>query len=68
MVTDALSNLFERDLKRLKTEIELYKAEENLWLVQEGLSNSAGNLCLHLIGNLNHFKCSLAHICKAHFC
>lgn len=55
MVTDTLTLLFERDLQRLKTEIELYKAEENLWLVKDGISNSAGNLCLHLIGNLSHF-------------
>lgn len=55
MITDSLIMLFERDLQRLKTEIESYKAEENLWLVKEGISNSAGNLCLHLIGNLSHF-------------
>jgi uncharacterized damage-inducible protein DinB len=55
MITDALIMLFERDLQKLKTEIELYKAEENIWLVKEGIGNSAGNLCLHLIGNLSHF-------------
>jgi uncharacterized damage-inducible protein DinB len=55
MITDALIMLFERDLQRLKNEIELYKAEENTWLVKEGIGNSAGNLCLHLIGNLSHF-------------
>ena len=55
MITDALTTLFERDLQRLKTEIELYRIEENLWLVKDGIGNSAGNLCLHLIGNLSHF-------------
>ena len=55
MITDALTELFERDLQRLKTEIELYRIEENLWLVKDGIGNSAGNLCLHLIGNLSHF-------------
>lgn len=55
MITDALTELFERDLQRLKKEIELYKDEDNLWLVKEGISNSAGNLCLHLLGNLSHF-------------
>ena len=55
MITDALIELFERDLQKLKTEIDLYKAEENIWLVKEGIGNSAGNLCLHLIGNLSHF-------------
>lgn len=47
--------LFERDLQKLNTEIGLYKDEANLWLVKEGINNSAGNLCLHLLGNLNHF-------------
>jgi uncharacterized damage-inducible protein DinB len=55
MLKDVLTELFERDLQKLKTEISLYKDEDNLWLVKEGISNSAGNLCLHLLGNLNHF-------------
>jgi hypothetical protein len=55
MITNVLIELFERDLQRLKTEIELYKDEDNLWVLKEGISNTAGNLCLHLVGNLNHF-------------
>ena len=55
MLKETLSGIFERDLNRLLTEINLYKDEDNLWLVKEGISNSAGNLCLHLLGNLNHF-------------
>jgi hypothetical protein len=55
MITDTLIEFFERDLQKLKTEIDLYKDEDNLWLVKEGIGNSAGNLCLHLIGNLSHF-------------
>jgi uncharacterized damage-inducible protein DinB len=55
MLTNSLIELFERDLQKLKIEIDLYKDEENLWVVQKGISNSAGNLCLHLIGNLSHF-------------
>ena len=26
-----------------------------MWIVKNGIHNSAGNLCLHLLGNLNHF-------------
>lgn len=52
---DALIELFERDILRLKDEINSYQHEENIWLVAPGISNSAGNLCLHLVGNLNHF-------------
>ena len=48
-------SLFTRDLNRLKTEISTYTDEANIWKVAPGISNSAGNLTLHLIGNLNHF-------------
>lgn len=39
----------------LKTEIEAYSDERNLWVLDKSISNSAGNLSLHLIGNLNAF-------------
>ena len=46
---------FERDLNKLIKEIELYKSEENIWKVDKDVSNSAGNLTLHIIGNLHTF-------------
>lgn len=55
MFIENLITLFNRDLNRLKTEIELYKNEKNIWLIEKNIANSAGNLCLHLIGNLNWF-------------
>ena len=55
MLIDTLKLLFERDLKKLKYEIESYKSEKNLWRTEKDITNSAGNLCLHLIGNLNKF-------------
>jgi hypothetical protein len=55
MLNDTLLILFERDLNKLKTEISSYKDEKNMWLVEGAISNSAGNLCTHLIGSLNHF-------------
>jgi hypothetical protein len=55
MLKESLLEIFERDLSKLKEEISLYKEEDKLWAIDEGISNSAGNLCLHLIGNLNHF-------------
>ncbi len=54
MLTETLTQLFERDLKRLANEISLYKDESHIWTVQKDISNSAGNLCLHLLGILNH--------------
>ncbi len=47
--------MFERDLTKLKDELNAYESEEKLWAVADGISNCAGNLALHLIGNLNHF-------------
>ena len=55
MLKEILPTLFERDLRKLIDEINLYKDEDKLWSVPPGISNSAGNLCLHLIGNLSHF-------------
>lgn len=51
----SLQSLFARDLNKLKTEIESYQDERNLWKTDKNISNSAGNLCLHLVGNLNHY-------------
>ena len=55
MLTETLKLLFERDLKKLRDEIEAYEIEKNIWQVEKNIKNSAGNLCLHLIGNLNWF-------------
>jgi uncharacterized damage-inducible protein DinB len=54
-VTESLIKLFDRDLEKLDKEISSYPSEESLWLVPSGINNSAGNLCLHLCGNLQHF-------------
>ena len=42
-------------LNSLKDEISLYKDPENIWLLSGSISNTPGNLCLHICGNLNHF-------------
>jgi uncharacterized damage-inducible protein DinB len=55
MLLSILKSLFLRDLAKLKTEIELYKDERNIWLIDKQVSNTAGNLCLHLVGNLNAY-------------
>jgi uncharacterized damage-inducible protein DinB len=55
MLTETLIKLFKRDLNKLKQEIDAYSKEQNLWISNDAISNSAGNLCLHLVGNLNHF-------------
>ncbi|MEO8074389.1 MAG: DUF1572 family protein [Acidobacteriota bacterium] len=55
MLKDATIELFERDLNKLIAEINSYLNEEDLWIKTENIPNSAGNLCLHLVGNLNHY-------------
>ena len=55
MIVQELKKVFVKDLEKLKEEISLYKDEQNLWKIENGIANSAGNLCLHLVGNLNHF-------------
>lgn len=55
MTFESLSHFFERDLNKTIEEIKLYKSEKDLWNTEPGISNSAGNLALHIIGNLNHF-------------
>jgi uncharacterized damage-inducible protein DinB len=55
MLSETLKSLFNRDLNKLKSEIESYKTESNLWVIDREIANSSGNLCLHLIGNLNTF-------------
>jgi hypothetical protein len=55
MLTETLKSLFTRDLNKLKLEIESYQDESKIWVIDKNISNSAGNLCLHLIGNINNF-------------
>jgi uncharacterized damage-inducible protein DinB len=55
MLTETLKSLFTRDLTKLKLEIESYQDESKIWVIDKNISNSAGNLCLHLIGNINNF-------------
>lgn len=55
MLLSTLQEIFFRDINRLKSEMELYQNEADIWRIEKHISNSAGNLCLHLIGNLNAF-------------
>jgi len=55
MINSILVTLFCRDLAKLKVELELYKTETQIWKVTGDIANSAGNLCLHLVGNLDTY-------------
>jgi uncharacterized damage-inducible protein DinB len=54
-MNEELLKLFRRDLEKLITELEAYPDETAVWRVDGEIKNSAGNLALHLIGNLNGF-------------
>lgn len=55
MLNQSLISLFERDIDHLNTELNAYKNKEIIWQKAPGILNSAGNLSLHLAGNLHHF-------------
>ncbi len=55
MLKEVLVEFFERDLNKLRDELLLFRNEEDLWKIKGDVKNSAGNLFLHLNGNLNHF-------------
>lgn len=55
MLQDTLIKLFVRDLSKLKTELKAYSVEKNMWLLEDTINNTAGNLCLHIMGNLHAF-------------
>jgi uncharacterized damage-inducible protein DinB len=55
MLTQTLQKLYVRDLNKLKQELELYVNEAAIWKIEKQIANTAGNLCLHLVGNLNTY-------------
>ena len=55
MYIATLIKIFDRDLSKLEKELSLYSDEKNLWELPSGINNTAGNLVLHIVGNLNHF-------------
>ncbi|HEY8936615.1 MAG TPA: DinB superfamily protein, partial [Cyclobacteriaceae bacterium] len=55
MLIQSLKKIFRRDLELLRSEIEQYKTESQIWVIDKQIANTAGNLCLHLVGNLNTF-------------
>jgi uncharacterized damage-inducible protein DinB len=55
MLIQTLNAIFVRDLNKLQNEIAAYQNEQALWVVDKGIANSGGNLCLHLLGNINTY-------------
>lgn len=55
MIRESLEFVLLRDLQSLKAQIAAYPDDDSIWKTVPGISNSAGNLVLHLAGNLRHF-------------
>ena len=54
MLNNVLANFYERDIRKLIEEINLFKNEENIWKTEGSVKNSCGNLVLHIIGGMNY--------------
>ncbi len=54
-IPEELAALFRRDLTRLVQELAAFPDDATLWKTLPGIANSAGNLTLHLEGNLREF-------------
>ncbi len=54
-LADELAALFRRDLTRLLQQLEAFPDTPALWRTAPGIANSAGNLILHLEGNLREY-------------
>jgi len=54
MLNNTLANFYERDMRRLIEEINLFNDEGNLWKTAGKIKNSSGNLVLHIVGGTNY--------------
>jgi len=50
-----LQHLYLRDINIVKDELNKFPSDESLWKDYEGINNCAGNLILHICGNIQHF-------------
>lgn len=55
MLLSAVAAILDRDLRALKREVEAYPDDRSLWQTVPGISNVAGTLALHLVGNIQHY-------------
>ncbi|MDP2055096.1 MAG: DinB family protein [Acidobacteriota bacterium] len=55
MLARELADLYTRDLTRLIQQLSAFPDTATLWQTRSGITNSAGNLALHLEGNLREF-------------
>jgi hypothetical protein len=54
-VQQSMAALLQREVQAFEREIQLFPDDESVWKTMPGVPNSAGNLALHVAGNLQHF-------------
>ena len=54
MLNEILAGCYERDIRRLIDELQLFSHEADIWRTQGAVKNSSGNLALHIIGGTNY--------------
>ncbi len=52
---ETIKEILLREIVKLEEEIKSFPDEQLIWKTSGEIKNSAGNLCLHLCGNLQHF-------------
>ena len=54
-ISTDLTRMIVRELEGFEREIGLFPDDDSLWMTVPGITNSAGNLALHVAGNLQYF-------------
>jgi len=54
MLNNLLATFYERDIRKLIEEVNLFSNEDNLWRTHGSVKNTSGNLVLHIMGGLNY--------------
>ncbi len=55
ILTTDVRSLLVRELEGFKREIALFPDDASVWKTVPGVTNSAGNLAMHVAGGLQHF-------------
>ena len=51
----SIATILVRDLNKVITELNSFAEEQNMWVLDGKINNTAGNLALHISGAVNHF-------------
>jgi len=55
LLLESVQSILIKNLDKLEEELRLFPSEESIWKTGGQIKNPAGNLCLHLCGNLQHY-------------